>query len=389
MTTTPSRLRAILRAEAAGGISLSVGMVAALIWSGWAPDHYHDFWQHHFHVASLATWHIGTPHEVVANGLLTLFFFGVGLELARELRHGHLADRRNAVMPALAALGGMAATALFAIIFGQVTNTPTLSKGWGVPMATDIAFALGALALVARRIPRELRIFLLTLAIVDDVLSVIALAASDPASVRPLYLALLPVTLYLLSFKSRQRVVLTMAVRLLATWFVLAAANVEPCLAGAIVGLVAPFGSNPAASERLEERVVLSATWIALPLFALTACGIDWRTLRWNSATWTFLGLMAASRLLGKIVGIVGVVSLASRCGFGIRPGNTLQMISLSCLCAVGFTVPLLFAAQAYGTTNPAYFQTTAALLAVSVLAAAVGCAGLWLTGNENKEAAQ
>ena len=385
MTTTPSRLRAILRAEAAGGISLSVGMVAALLWSGWAPDSYHNFWHHHFSAPSLTTWHVGNPHEVVANAILTIFFFGVGLELARELRHGHLADKRNAVMPALAALGGIVATALLAVVLGHVGNTPELSQGWGVPMATDIAFALGALALVARRIPRELRIFLLTLAIVDDVLSVIALAVSDPSKIRPLYLALLPVTTFLLSFKSRQRVALTLGTRLVATWFVLAAANVEPCLAGAIVGLFAPFGSNSDATERLEEKVVLTATWVALPLFALTACGIDWRTITWSNETWTFVGLMAAARLVGKIIGIVGVVNIASRFGLGVRPGSTWQMASLASLCAVGFTVPLLFAAQAYGSSNPTYFQTTAALLSVSVLAAIVGCAGLWLSGRSTK----
>ena len=374
-----------MRAEAAGGISLSVGMIAALLWSGLAPDQYHNFWHHAFSAARFETWHVGTPHEVVANGLLTLFFFGVGLELARELRHGHLANKRNAVMPAVAAFGGMVATALLAIVLGALTNTPPLAKGWGVPMATDIAFALGALALVARRIPRELRIFLLTLAIVDDVLSVIALAASDPSKVRPLYLALLPVTIFLLSFKTRQRVVLTMTVRLLATWLVLAAANVEPCLAGAIVGLVAPFASQPDVMERLEERVVLAATWFALPLFALAACGVDWRVVTWNDATWRFVGLLAIARLVGKVLGIVGVVILASRLGFGERPGSLFQLTSLSCLCAVGFTVPLLFATQAYGSTNPVYFQTTVALLSVSVFAAVIGCAGLWLAGSSNQ----
>jgi NhaA family Na+:H+ antiporter len=374
-----------LRAEAAGGISLSLGMMVALLWSGMAPDHYHDFWHHQFGASSLSTWHVGNPHEVVANAVLTIFFFGVGLELARELRQGHLTDKKNAIMPALAALGGMITTALFAVILGATSHTPALTKGWGIPMATDIAFALGALALVGRRIPRELRIFLLTLAIVDDVLSVIALALSDPSKIQPLYLALLPATVFLLSFKSRQRMVLTMLTRVVATWLVLAAANVEPCLAGAIVGLVAPFGSNPDASERLEHRVVLLATWIALPLFALTACGIDWRAISWSPATWTFIGLMAVARLVGKIVGIVGVVTLASRLGFGTRPGNVKQLTSLASLCAVGFTVPLLFAEQAYGATNPTYFQTTAALLAVSVLAAVIGCAGLWVSGSSTK----
>ena len=385
MTTSASRLRELLRAEAAGGVSLSVGMTIALLWSGVAPDSYHDFWHYRFSASTLSTWHIGNPHEVVANAILTIFFFGVGLELARELRHGHLTDKKNAIMPALAALGGMAATALFAVVLGTTSHTPELTKGWGVPMATDIAFALGALALVGRRIPRELRIFLLTLAIVDDVLSVIALALSDPSKMQPLYLALLPATVFMLSFKSRQRMVLTMLTRVVATWLVLAAANVEPCLAGAVVGLVAPFGTNPEASERLERHVVILATWVALPLFALTACGIDWRTISWTGDTWTFVGLMAVARLVGKVIGIVGVVALASRLRLGERPGNLKQLAALSSLCAVGFTVPLLFAEQAYGATNPTYFQTTAALLAISVLAAIIGCAGLWVTGSSTK----
>lgn len=388
MTTSPTRLRSLLRAEAAGGISLTLGMSGALIWSLLAPDNYHAVWHDDFGIHLLEQWHVASWHEVVANGVLTIFFFGVGLELARELRQGHLADKRNALLPSLAAFGGMATTAVMVVVAGLVTGTHDLVKAWGVPMATDIAFALGALALVGRRIPRELRIFLLTLAIVDDVLSVVALAFTDPSKVRPLYLALLPASMFLLSFKSRRHVALTLVARVVATWFVLAAANVEPCLAGALVGLVAPFGSNPEACERLEERVVLVATWVALPAFALTACGVDWREITWDSATLTFVGLMSAARLLGKVVGIVGVVAIAQRLSIARAPGSLVQMASMASLCAVGFTVPLLFATQAFGSSDPQYFQTTVALLVVSAIAAVLGCAGLWLAGAPTKEKA-
>lgn len=374
------RLTELLRAEAAGGITLSVGMLMAVTWSAAAPAEYHTFW-HHSLSASLDRWHVGTPHEIVANGLLTIFFFGVGLELARELRQGHLTNRQHAVLPAAAALGGMAGTALLAIVLGLISNTPALTSGWGVPMATDIAFALGALALVARRIPRELRIFLLTLAIVDDVLSVIALAFSNPSIVRPLFLALLPVSMFLLSFHRQRYVVATLCVRVVATWFVLAAANVEPCLAGALVGVTAPFSSQSISLERLEVRVVDIATWLALPLFALTACGIDWRAIRWNGSTATFVVLLGTARLVGKIVGIVGVVSWMTRRNPHLAPGSKGQVASLAALCAVGFTVPLLFASQAYGSSSPEYFLTTVTLLAVSLVAVVAGCTTLWFQG--------
>ena len=375
----------LLRAEAAGGVTLSIGMLIAVTWSAVTPSGYHAFW-HHPLSDSLNRWHIGTPHEIVANGLLTIFFFGVGLELARELREGHLTNRQHAVLPAVAAVGGMAGTAILTVALGLISSTPALTRGWGVPMATDIAFALGALALVARRIPRELRIFLLTLAIVDDVLSVVALAFSNPAVVRPLFLALLPASMFLLSFYRQRYVVATLCIRVVATWLVLAAANVEPCLAGALVGMTAPFGGRVQVLQRLEARVVDASTWIALPLFALTACGIDWRTIRWTTSTVTFVALLGTARLAGKIVGIVAVVTWITRRNPQLAPGTRGQLIGLAALCAVGFTVPLLFASQAYGSSSADYFQTTVTLLTVSIVAGIAGCTTLWLQGRHSQQ---
>ena len=383
--STTQRLSKLLRAESAGGVTLSIGMVLAICWSALNPAGYNAFW-HQPLTAGLEHWHVGTPHDIVANGILTIFFFGVGLELARELRDGHLTNRSTALLPAAAAVGGMVGTALLTVGLGVLSSSPALTRGWGVPMATDIAFALGALALVARRIPRELRVFLLTLAIVDDVLSVIALAFSNPSVIRPLFLVLLPVSVFLLSFQRQRHLVLTLWVRVVATWFVLAAANVEPCLAGALVGITAPFTKASLSLDRLELRVVDAATWIALPLFALTACGIDWRAITWNGSTVTFIALLGVARLIGKVLGIVGVITWITRHHPELAPGTRGQLGGLAALCAVGFTVPLLFASQAYGPHSPEYFQTTVTLLAVSLIAAIAGCTTLWLQGRDSSE---
>ena len=299
MSRTLSPLQSFIRAESAGGITLSVGALIGLLWSATSSNTYASVWTTSFHALGGHTWHLNSGYDIVSNGLLTFFFLAVGLELTREVTSGHLSTPLNAALPAVAALMGMIATAGAALALGALSSTHALSRGWGVPMATDIAFALGALALVGKRIPRDVRIFLLTLAIADDVLSVVALAASHPHGVRPLFLlALFPVVALSVMWRRAPRS--TLALTVLAAWMILALANVEPCLAGVIAGLCAPR-RHAHVIERVEEQVALSSTWVVLPIYAIVACGVDWSKVSFSGSVPRFALLLLVARWLGKV----------------------------------------------------------------------------------------
>ena len=165
----------LIRSEVVGGVALTLAGVAALVWAN-SPVQatYSQVWKHSARLGSGDFSGLTTVQGWVNGGIMTVFFLVVGLEIARERRAGALADRQTAVVPVVGALGGMVGAAL---VYVAVNHHPPGSRGWGIPMATDIAFALAALALLGRRVPSGLRLFLLTLAVADDIGSVVALAA--------------------------------------------------------------------------------------------------------------------------------------------------------------------------------------------------------------------
>ena len=255
---------------------------------------------------------------------MAVFFLVVGLEIGRERRHGDLADGRTAVVPVAGALGGMLGAGL---VYALVNHGGPGAPGWGIPMATDIAFALGALALLGRRVPAGLRVFLLTLAVADDIGSVVVLAVfyssrtSAPALIGAAVLAVGLVVL-------RRTVRLTTAVVLAAgvvLWVLLAAGGVEPALAGVVAGLLVPArrdasGREPA--ERLERRVAPWSAFAVLPVFAVANAGITFHSqmLAASGSTAVFAGV-ALARVAGKIGGITVACLVVVRAGLGRLPG--------------------------------------------------------------------
>ncbi|MGH9096255.1 MAG: Na+/H+ antiporter NhaA, partial [Acidimicrobiales bacterium] len=179
MTSVPSRrvsaaVASFLRSNVAGGVVLTVAAVIALVWANSPWQHtYPQLWDHAVRLDGHQLTGFTTVREWVNGGLMTVFFLVVGLEIARERRDGELADVRTAIVPLVGAVGGMAGAGL---VYFLIVPTGPGSSGWGIPMATDIAFALGALALLGRRVPPGLRLLLLTLAVADDIGSVLVLA---------------------------------------------------------------------------------------------------------------------------------------------------------------------------------------------------------------------
>lgn len=358
-------------------LTLSFGAAAALVYSSLAVQSYFSL----THSAAASKWlarvDASSLHEAVLNGLMTIFFYAIGLELRRELSSGSLRHAREAVAPLAGAIGGMIVTAGASLVLGVLLSSSPLRRGWGVPMATDLAFTLGALALAGPRVPRSLRTFLLTLAIADDVLSVIALlliGATRLSGIWLLAIALLAVGAWWLGRQPRSALV--SVVVLVALWFCFVQAHLEPALAGVLAGvLVSSAGS---AHARLERGATRLSTLFVLPLFGFVAVGVHWSLVHFSGTPGTILTATVAVRLLGKVVGVSLGALVAARLGFHLPQGVTRAMlVATAILCAMGFTVPLLFAAKLFGATSTDYVAYSIGLLVATVLSGVVGVLAL------------
>ena len=366
-------LTGLLDADVAPAFTMIAGVLAALVWSLAYPSSYERLVNVGWSSRLMRDVELSSPHEVAASALMTIFFFGVGLELARERRRGALAHLRHATAPVLAAIGGMSATALLAVAAGTLTHEPALRHGWGIPMATDIAFTLGVLALVGRRVPTALRLFLLALAVADDVLSVLALSVDGTTKVRVIGVLAGAAVAAVAFLTSRHHVTRTSRVLILvALWATLTWANVEPALAGVVAGLLAPYDDDVA--PRLERATNRWSVAVVLPLYALVSCGVEWTHLHWGGATTTIVVAVVVVRIVGKVLGITAGVALARR--IGLPPPTSISGPVLragAVLCAIGFTVPLLFAQALFSTSGATYGAFTVGLLGASVVAAVIG----------------
>jgi Na+:H+ antiporter, NhaA family len=358
------------RTETAGGLVLTVALAVALVWANLDTHSYTAVWSHLVTRRSEPV--PNSLHTVVAdidNGLMTIFFLAVGLEIGREVAEGSLKDRRNALLPVVGALGGMLGAALIYLIMSALLHPlGGIAQGWGVPMATDVAFALGAIALLGRRVPQPLRIFVLALAVADDVASVIVLAFVGSTTIHPLWLigALAAlVALWLLRRRIRHAW-WPYVVAAVGIWYLFVRAGVEPTLAGAFVGILVPVAGGARAGHRLEQPVHLLSSYVVLPLFVLANAGVVLTGAVWHSSGGTsVIASIFAARTLGKALGITVGVMLAVRFGLSNLPHGTTwrHMVGVSLLCGMGLTVALLFAHAVFGSSPLLYAGAQIGLL--------------------------
>ncbi len=363
----------------AAAISIGVGATAGLLWSGLGRSSYHHVIDATWSSSLLHNANLDSPRTLVVNGLMTIFFFAIGIELSREIRSGTLKDTSRSMPPVLGAIGGMLATALLSELVGVIANSTTLRRGWGVPMATDIAFSLGVIALAGRRLPSDVRLFLLTLAIADDAFSVVVLAFTGATHVRAWGLGAFTLLFLLAYFLTRRTTWLGASLLALAgLWACLLWANVEPPLAGVVAGLLVSF--DKPSSDAIERATSRASNGIVLPLFALVACGVRWQSLSLDRATVVVVIGLVGIRIAGKVLGIMGGVALARACQWRLPSSFTWPVLAgVSTLCAIGFTVPLLFANALFGSRSAAYGADTLGLLLASVIAGTVGITSLRL----------
>jgi NhaA family Na+:H+ antiporter len=341
-----------LHDEAAGGVALLVATAAALAWANAAGGGYEALWGHALDVgAGGRTLRLDLRHWI-NDALMAIFFFVVGLEIKRELVAGELRDRRAATLPALAALGGVA---LPALIFLAITAGGPESSGWAIPAATDIAFAVGVLALLGARVPPGAKLFLLTIAIVDDVAAilVIALFYAGELSLPWLVGALCGLACVVGLRRLGVARIAPYALLGAAVWVAVSESGVHPTIAGVALGLLTPAGEVGGRDVMaiLEQRLHAVSAFAIVPLFALANAGVSLGGGALADAARSRVAwAVAVGLVVGKLLGITGATFVGVRLGFGRLPAGVRrgQVWGLAAVGGIGFTVSLFIAQLAY-----------------------------------------
>lgn len=410
-------LREFLRVEASGSVLLLVAALIALMWanSPWSSS-YDSFW-HTELVIDVGPLHLAESlQHWVNDGLMVIFFFVVGLEIKYELVNGDLRDPRTAALPIVAALGGMVVPAgIYFLIAGGGDG----SSGWGIPMATDIAFAVGVLGLLGRRIPSAARLFLLTLAVVDDIGAIIVIAVFYTQDLSLTWLAL-AVGLLVVMVLMRLLRIWTMGAYVVVgvlLWFAMLQSGVHATLAGVAIGLITPatallkedvargFAQRAIADhhlnpdeldrlrflldesvpvvERLQSRLHPLSSYVVLPVFALANAGVGLGggVLGESLDSVVALGI-AAGLVIGKPVGITLACFIAIRLGLGRLPDRTTwpMIVGLGAVGGIGFTVSLFIAGLSFPGAELLTEEAKVGILGGSLVAAVVGVVLLLLT---------
>ncbi|MCB7136557.1 Na+/H+ antiporter NhaA [Cellulosimicrobium marinum] len=376
-STPPSALARVRRwasRETTGGALLIGAAILALVWanSPWR-DAYITLSD--TVVGPSSPLHLDLSLEAwAADGLLAIFFFVVGLELKHEFVAGSLRNPKQAGVPMLAAVGGMAVPALIFVVVLMVTGDSSALHGWAIPTATDIAFALGVLAVFGRGLPAAIRTFLLTLAVVDDLLAIIIIAIFYTADLDWTFLGLsfAAVALYALLVRSRRpRWWFLLPVALVA-WAFMHESGVHATIAGVLLGFMVPavavHGEADSRTHRYEAAIRPVSQGIALPVFAFFAAGVTFvggdEGLSGILAQPVVLAIVLGL-VLGKLVGVLGVTALVTRvtplrlaAGIGVR-----DLLPVGFLAGIGFTVSLLIAELSY----PDAIHTDGAKIAILV----------------------
>ncbi|WP_229402304.1 Na+/H+ antiporter NhaA [Micromonospora okii] len=375
-----SRIAAILRKETVGGALLLVGALLALIWSNSPWSGGYDTLRElrvgpaalHLDL-TLATW--------AADGLLAIFFFVAGLELKREFVAGDLRDPRRAAVPVAAAVGGVLVPAVLCYLIADADGR----RGWAIPTATDIAFALAVLAVVGRYLPSALRTFLLTLAVVDDLLAIVIIAVfyTTDLSVGPLLGALVPLAVFGLLAQRRVRSWWLLLPLAAVTWVLVHESGVHATVAGVLLAFTVPVvrsraaggpEAGPGLAEHFEQRFRPISAGVAVPIFAFLSAGVTVGGLAGLTTALTdrvALGIVVGL-VLGKPVGIMAATWLASRITRADPDEglNWLDMLGLGLLGGIGFTVSLLIGELAFGLGSERDGHVKVAVLTGSLVAA-------------------
>lgn len=375
------RISQILRKETLGGVLLLTATVLALVWANSPWSHgYESLREYTFGPSDL---HLHLPlSQWAGDGLLAIFFFVAGLELKREFVAGDLRDPRRAAVPVLAAVGGVVVPALIYLIVNLSSGAP---RGWAIPTATDIAFALATLAVIGSHLPAALRTFLLTLAIVDDLLAIMIIAAfyTSGISLWPLLGAVAALAVFAVLVQRRVRAWWILMPIAVVVWGLVHASGIHATVAGVLLAFAVPVvrseraggpDAGPGMAEHLEHAWRPLSSAVAVPVFAFLSAGVMVGGLSGLGTALSdpiAIGVMLAL-IVGKPLGVLGATYLTAHfTRADLDPDLAwIDVLGLAILCGIGFTVSLLIGELAFGDGSSRDAHSKVAILVGSVTAA-------------------
>ncbi|KYN80983.1 Na+/H+ antiporter NhaA [Vibrio cidicii] len=346
-------IRDFFKMESAGGILLVIAAAIAMVIANTSlNDTYQSVLHSYLFGMSVSHW--------INDGLMAIFFLLIGLEVKRELLEGALKSKETAIFPAIAAVGGMLAPALVYVLFNS--GDPQAVQGWAIPAATDIAFALGIMALLGKRVPVSLKVFLLALAIIDDlgVVVIIALFYSGDLSTLALTIGFIMTgVLFLLNAKKVTKLTWYIVVGIIL-WAAVLKSGVHATLAGVVIGFAIPLNGKKGEHSPLKHMEHALHPYVAfaiLPLFAFANAGISLEGVSMSGLTSMLPLGIALGLLIGKPLGIFTFSWVAVKTGVARLPeGITFRHIfAVSVLCGIGFTMSIFISSLAFGGVSPEY----------------------------------
>lgn len=372
-------LETFLRDESISGkLILGATTLALIVVNSPLHDAYEHFWQLDLGIG-LGSWDLSQSlRHWVNEGLMAIFFLVVGLEIKREFVHGELRELKMASLPIAAALGGMAVPAF---IYAGLNTAPDAARGWGIPIATDIAFAVGILMLLGKHVPFSLKIFLLTLAIADDIGAIIVIALFYAEIIHVGYLIFsigLLVGLWLFRHKLAGKAWLLLLLGAIL-WTTTHNSGVHASIVGVALGLLAPMSvadSEASVAERLERTFLPVSTFIVLPAFAFANAGVVLSThALTNPSTSSVLWGVVLGLAFGKMIGITLAIWLMVRFGSARLPtgASWKHMIAVGFIAGIGFTVSLFITELAFGSNTQLLETAKVGIFIGSALSALFG----------------
>lgn len=391
----PSALREFLRSEAAGGILLMVVAAIAILCANsvFADDYFHAI---HAVTGPELTPKLGamTVHLWINDGLMAVFFLLVGLEIKREFVDGHLASWTDRRLPVIAACAGMAVPAFTYLIVAG--GDPALVRGWAIPAATDIAFAIGVLALLGKHAPASLKLFLTTVAIVDDMGAVAIIALFYTAELNLIALASAGGIWLIMLALNRFGVMRLWPYLILAVllWYMTLLSGVHATIAGVLAAFAIPLRRTIAAPDaedsplhRLERGLAKPVAFLIVPLFGFANAGVALGGIGLDNLLAPLPLGIALGLFLGKQVGIFGSVWISVKLGLASRPkdANWIQVYGVSLLCGIGFTMSLFIGGLAFADAAMADAVKIGVLMG-SIASALLGYAVLRFASATNRK---
>ena len=323
-------------------------------------------------------------HLWINDGLMAIFFFVVGLEVKREWIEGQLSTAEQRRLPILAAAAGMAIPAL--VYVGFIGGDATLMRGWAIPAATDIAFAMGVLGLLGNRAPASLRLFLLTVAIVDDIGAVMVIALFYTANIKTMWLVISLITVAVMFALNRMKVssMWPYIILALVLWYFVLNSGVHATIAGVLAALTIPMrGKNDETMvERMEHSLAPWSAYLIVPIFGFANAGVSLEGMGLEGILAPLPVAIAAGLFLGKQLGIFTAIFIADKVGFANRPEGAgwAEVWGISILCGIGFTMSLFISGLAFEGQVLLIEEAKIGILLGSVISAVVGYAILRLT---------